>query len=82
MLVIQVCVGSACHLKGSYDVISTFQDIIIEQELQSLVEIKAAFCLGNCAHAVSVKFEDEENVFSVKPKTVSTFFRDEVLIRI
>lgn len=82
MLVIQVCVGSACHLKGSYDVISNLQEMIIEHDLNDNVDIKAAFCLGNCASAVSVKFEDEDEIFSVKSKETRDFFNSQVLKRI
>lgn len=82
MLSIQVCVGSACHLKGSYGVIHSLQLLISEHQLEDKVEVKAAFCLGNCAQAVSVRFEDEELIYSVLPQDVGHFFTDEVLFRI
>lgn len=83
MLTVEVCVGSACHVKGSYAVISKLQELISEQHLEDLVEVKAAFCFGNCAHAVSVHFGDEETVYSVAPDTgsVKEFFQTEVLTR-
>jgi NADH:ubiquinone oxidoreductase subunit E len=55
MTIIQVCIGSACHLKGSYDVINKLQNIIREKKLENQIVIKAAFCLGECTKAVSVK---------------------------
>ena len=30
MMVINVCIGSACHLKGSYNIVSELQEMIEE----------------------------------------------------
>ena len=58
MTTIQVCIGSACHLKGSYNIIHKLQTIIKEKELEDKVNVKAAFCLGECTKAVAVKVND------------------------
>jgi NADH:ubiquinone oxidoreductase subunit E len=58
MTTIQVCIGSACHLKGSYNVINKLQRIINDRKLENQIAIKAAFCLGVCTSAVSVKVND------------------------
>lgn len=55
---IYVCVGSSCHLKGSYDVISVFQNCIKKYNADDIV-LKASFCMGHCTGGVSVKFGDE-----------------------
>ncbi len=34
-MIVQVCIGSACHLKGSYDVIKTMQRVIEEDDLKT-----------------------------------------------
>lgn len=52
---IKVCVGSSCHLKGSYDVIQTLKDIVKKYDVEDLVELQASFCLGHCANGVNVK---------------------------
>lgn len=82
MVNIQVCVGSACHLKGSYSVISSLQELVAKNKLEDSVNISAVFCLGNCSSAVSVKFEEEDTVYSVDPKNVGQFFDSEVKKRI
>lgn len=81
MVTINVCIGSACHLKGSYNVIHGLQNIIKERELDDKVVVKAAFCLGQCTHAVSVKVDDED-VVSVSEETVETFFQENVIGRL
>jgi len=59
MIQVSICVGSSCHLKGSYQIIQIFQDIIKNNKLQDKVELKASFCLERCTKGVSVKVEDE-----------------------
>ena len=59
MLQVYVCVGSSCHLKGSYQVIKVFEELIKDNQLQDKVELKASFCLGHCTKGVSVKVEDD-----------------------
>ncbi len=75
---ISVCIGSACHLKGSYNVIHSLQQLVEEYGVADKVEINASFCLGQCAEAVSVKVDDNE-VQSVSGATVRDFFAKSVL---
>lgn len=56
---IYVCVGSSCHLKGSYDIIKIFQECIAKYHLDTKVVLKASFCMGHCTGGVAVKFGDE-----------------------
>lgn len=56
---IYVCIGSSCHLKGSYDIISLFKENIEKHKLEDKVNLKASFCLGKCTSGVSVKINDE-----------------------
>ncbi len=73
MITISICIGSACHLKGAYNVIKGLQKIIEEKNLENTVAIKAAFCLGECTKAVSVQVNDDK-VVSVREETVEEFF--------
>ncbi len=57
MKTIEVCIGSACHLKGSYDVISEFQRQIEEKKLEDMITLKGAFCLGNCTESVAMRID-------------------------
>jgi NADH:ubiquinone oxidoreductase subunit E len=80
MITINVCIGSACHLKGSQAVIKGFQRLIEEMKLDEKIELKAAFCLGKCTKAVSVKVDDED-IVSVNENNVEDFFKENVLGR-
>ena len=56
---IYVCVGSSCHLKGSYQIIDLMKKALEENGLTAQVNLSAAFCLGKCTHGVSIKVDDE-----------------------
>lgn len=71
-MIINVCIGSACHLKGSYEIINILKKLILDNDMEEKVLIKATFCLGNCLGAVSVKFD--EKIYSLKPETTEEFF--------
>ena len=72
-----VCIGSACHLKGSRQVVEELQKLIDQNNLKEEVELAGTFCMGNCQKGVSVKLNDQ--LFSVSPQTVKEFFENEIL---
>lgn len=72
-MVVKVCVGSACYVKGSHKVINRVKELIELNNLKDKVELKAAFCLGHCTNAVSVEI-DETEIFGVDFNNVDEFF--------
>ncbi|HMM21953.1 MAG TPA: (2Fe-2S) ferredoxin domain-containing protein [Selenomonadales bacterium] len=78
MIKINVCIGSACHVKGSYNVINSFQQLIEEYKLTDKAEVNAVFCLGQCTHAVSVRIGDGE-VHSVSGASARDFFVQKIV---
>lgn len=56
---ISICVGSSCHLKGSYDIIELMKKAISANSLEEKVTLKAAFCLGKCTEGVTIKVGEE-----------------------
>lgn len=57
-MILKVCVGSSCHLKGSYDVIESLKKVLKKYDVEDLVELQASFCLGDCAQGVTMRCED------------------------
>lgn len=77
MTELKICVGSACHLKGSNEVIDIFKYCVRSRNLTEKVEIKGAFCLGHCTEAVSVCLNDK--IYSVNPDNAEKFFDEFVM---
>ncbi|MDD2413739.1 MAG: (2Fe-2S) ferredoxin domain-containing protein [Eubacteriaceae bacterium] len=69
---IQICIGSACHVKGSYDVVSCFKKLVEEQGLEDEVHLQGAFCMNACGDGVAVKYNDQ--IVTVKPEGVPALF--------
>lgn len=79
MVAVSICVGSSCHLKGSYDVIEAMRKEVAKRHLESAVELKAAFCLGRCAYdGVTIKV-GEKIITGVTPENLSSVFDKEVV---
>lgn len=74
-----VCVGSSCHLKGSYNIIALMKSAIAEHQLEDKVNLCAAFCLGKCSTVgVNIKIDDEI-VTGVTPENFNQVFEEKVL---
>lgn len=78
---IYICVGSSCHLKGSYDIVKLMKDAIEKHQLESKVNLSAAFCLGHCTDGVSVKI-NEDTVCGVSKDNFDDFFQRNVLSKL
>ncbi len=63
---VEICVGSSCHLKGSYEVVKEMERYIENNELTDEIRLKGSFCLGHCTEGVSAKVDGK--VISVSPE--------------
>lgn len=77
---IYICVGSACYIKGSNNIIIMMQNLINEYNLNDKVVIKGSFCLGHCTEPVSVKVDDGE-VVSINENNICAFFKSNIVRR-
>lgn len=82
MLIIAVCIGSSCHLKGSYEIVEAFKEAIEENKLEDEVTLTGSFCIGKCnREGVTVQINDE--VFTgVTIEKFDEFFSENVMKRI
>lgn len=70
MICIRICVGSSCHIKGSYDVITKAKELLKKYNAEDFIELQACFCLGSCSKGVSVEVIKEPRI----EKTGEIFF--------
>lgn len=78
MVTLSVCIGSSCHLKGSYNVIQTFQQMIEEYHLGDKMTFNGSFCMKQCQNpGVGVTLDGQ--VYSITPEQARGFFKDTVL---
>lgn len=75
---LQVCIGSACHLKGSYDVIEKLKKLVEESGYSDKILLKASFCLGRCGEFVTVKAAGEF-IDGITPESVERIFNETII---
>ena len=79
MLIVQICVGSSCHLKGSQAIVELFQQKLAQYGLEDDVVLTGSFCIGKCnREGVTVQIDDEIHV-GVTVENFETFFRENIL---
>lgn len=78
MMNVYICVGSSCHIKGSYDILQRMKSAIAKHQLEDQVNLCAAFCLGNCTNGVSVKINDDVQC-GVSLTSFDEFFQAQIL---
>lgn len=78
MITVKICVGSSCHLKGSYEIIEKMNELLVLHGIADKIELKASFCLGYCVNGVTV-MSDEEILHDVNPENVEKVFNERVL---
>ena len=78
-MMIQICVGSSCHLKGSEQIVGLFQKAVEEHNLGDKITLAGSFCIGRCnREGVTVQIDDEI-ITGVTPATFESFFETEIL---
>ena len=71
-MIIQVCVGSSCHLKGSMDIVGLLKKAIEDNHLERDVTLAGSFCTGRCnRNGVTITVDDD-----VYPGITKDGFRD------
>ena len=78
MRTITICVGSACHMKGSHHVIDTLSELIERHGHEDEVELKASFCMEQCRGNIGALI-DETPIFDMKRDNVEEIFNREIL---
>ena len=78
-MVIQVCVGSSCHLKGSYEIVELLTKAVQEHHLEDEISLAGSFCIGKCnREGVTVQVDDEIHV-GITTGNFKEFFDKKVL---
>ena len=79
MLVVQICVGSSCHLKGSADIVELLQQGVAENHLEDDVILTGSFCIGKCNRVgVTVQINDDVHV-GITVENFREFFKTYIL---
>ena len=81
-MIIQICVGSSCHIKGSAEIVELLQAAVAENHLENDVTLAGSFCIGKCNRiGVTVQVDDEVHT-GVTKEGFKEFFQEHVLAKL
>ena len=78
-MIVYICVGSSCHLKGSPEIVKYLQDAVTKHNLENDVTLAGSFCIGKCNRmGVTVQINDDIHVGVTRDK-FKEFFNKNIL---
>lgn len=78
-MIIQVCIGSSCHLKGSPEIVALLQQSVAEHHLEDTVTLAGSFCVGKC-NRTGVTVQVDDNIYvGITADNFKEFFQEQVL---
>jgi NADH:ubiquinone oxidoreductase subunit E len=81
-MVVQVCVGTSCHLKGSEEIAAMIQKAIDENALENEVVLVGSLCVGKCNPVgVTVQVDDDIHV-GITKEGFKDFFAEHILAKL
>lgn len=81
-MLVQICVGSSCHLKGSAEIVELLQNAVASRGLENEITLSGSFCLGTCNRVgVTVQVDGEVHTGVIK-ETFDEFFEKNILAKL
>ena len=78
-MIIQICVGSSCHLKGSPEIIELLEKAVADHHLETEVTLAGSFCIGKCNRVgVTIQVDDDIHV-GITKENFKEFLQENVL---
>ena len=78
-MIIQICVGSSCHIKGSPEIVELLQNAVAEYGLDDEVTLAGSFCIGKCNRVgVTIQIDDDIHT-GITKENFKEFFKENVL---
>ena len=78
-MIVQICVGSSCHLKGSEEIVRLLQEAVEEHHLENDVTLAGSFCTGMCNRFGVTVTVDDEVISGVTKESFKEFFDKKIL---
>lgn len=82
MIIIQICVGSSCHIKGAPEIIELLKKAVAEYHLEDEVILTGSFCIGQC-NRIGVTIQVDDDVYTgITKENFKEFLEENILGRI
>ena len=78
-MLVQICVGSSGHIKGSPEIVELLTKAIEENNLQDEVTLAGSFCIGEC-NRLGVTVQVDDTIHSgINRDNFKEFFEEKIL---
>lgn len=78
-MIVQICVGSSCHLKGSHEIVELLKNAVAEHHLDNEVTLAGSFCTGRC-NRIGVTVTVDDDVYTgITKESFKEFFEEKIL---
>lgn len=78
-MLVEICVGSSCHIKGSPQIVELLTKAIKEHNLQDDVTLSGSFCIGEC-NRLGVTVQVDSTVHTgINRDNFKEFFEEKIL---
>lgn len=82
MIIVQICIGSSCHLKGAPEIVERMKKAVEENHLEDEITLAGSFCIGKC-NRVGVTIQVDDDVYpGVTTAGFDEFFKENILKRL
>lgn len=81
-MIIQICVGSSCHIKGAPEIVELLQNEVATRHLESEITLAGSFCIGKCNRVGVTVQVDDDVVTGVTKEGFKEFFQEHVLAKL
>lgn len=78
-MLVQICVGSSCHIKGSPEIVELLTKSVEEYHLEDEVTLAGSFCVGKC-NRLGVTVQVDDDIYTgITRENFKEFFDDKIL---
>ena len=78
-MLVQICIGSSCHLKGAPEIVDLLQKSVAENGLEDEITLTGSFCTGKCNREGVTITVDDEVYTGITRDNFREFFQTRVL---
>lgn len=78
MVRVEICIGSACHLRGANKVLNALTALLDRYGIVHEIDLRGKFCQGKCTEGVILRINGEL-IKNVQPNMVYQLFIDKIL---
>lgn len=78
-MIIQICVGSSCHIRGSEKIVELLQEAVKRDNLEREITLAGSFCTGMC-NRVGVTIQVNDDIHTgIVPENFNEFYNGVVM---